>query len=150
MILETKFDLDQVVYPIGSSIEYKTEGQCPTCEGKRYLTLYPDGTYRPGFDHDAPREYPTSRCPTCDGNHRGPTHCRTVWAVQAPSTVGKVAVCVYANHGEHHDRGNQYMLLRTGIGSGTVYDEERLFATADEAAAEVARRNATEEWVEKA
>jgi hypothetical protein len=124
MNITTKFSLGDTVVPIGRRIETISD-PCPTCEGTGMLALVKGGSV------------PCTVKECWYGRiNRQQTH---PWAVRADltSTVGIV-------RGEHEAASPpevRYMIFSTGVGSGTVWKEEDLFATDDEAQAECDRRN---------
>lgn len=54
-----------------------------------------------------------------------------------PGKIGKITVELYHDNKQH----NKYMLDETGIGSGTVWDEDQLFRSQREAELECEKRN---------
>lgn len=127
MEIKTKFNLNQKVYPIR---RYRKEvvTSCPTCDGIGEVTI-------------ADKEY---TCPGCYGSgaeiHVEPEK----WQVinECISKIGQVAVTLYAERYQkrNHDR-ILYMLEASGVGSGSLWNEDDLFATRKEALAECERRN---------
>jgi hypothetical protein len=75
------------------------------------------------------------------------------WQVIGPMTIGQVRVEVtdspgiegetmFDNYKEQKSAKEVYMCIETGIGSGTLHDGERLFATKSEAKAYASCKNA--------
>ena len=129
MEITTKFNLGQEVYPIRSFRKEVTD-PCPTCDGVGVVVI-------------AGKEY---RCPECYGSGTN-THLEPQkWQVinEYASKVGKVSVELYAER-YHNRKGNEdqirYMIEATGVGGGSLWNEDDLFATIEEAQAECERRN---------
>lgn len=118
MILVTKYDLDDVVFGLLPTV-LKNKVACTACGGEgRVATL-------DGGDQGC------SRC-----RFRGYTHTEDTVLAPTRLTIGDVRARV-----GHADEVT-YMAKETGIGSGRIWNEEKLFATRDEAAYEAGRLNA--------
>jgi hypothetical protein len=142
LTIQTKYGFGDVVYV--PRTEYaSTRTPCVECDGK--------GTPKvEGKDVSLV-------CPTCVGpwdEVRGWIERREWVATSERLTVGHVRVELNPEwaQGEHPDK-RQYMCRETGIGSGTLWSEDRMFLTRDEAVAaaevelvererEIAERNA--------
>lgn len=134
MIIETKFDLDQLVWPI-SCYQKEIVNKCPACLGKKYVIINGQEFSCPNYCRDG---Y------SYDGYEE------ESWHLDNPSVVGKINVefyeldliekCLQESY-KNKTREIMYMLQNTGIGSGTLWPESRLFATKEEALAEVEKRN---------
>jgi hypothetical protein len=129
MKIETKFDLGQKVYPI--SQKRKEEFVvCPSCGGVGTIIIQLTGV--------------EITCPKCYGR-RGSTEYRELeWYVHYDyaSKIGKVDVERYNEYDKNHESRTAYMLEATGIGSGTIWYEEKLYPTLIEAQEECDKRNA--------
>lgn len=146
MKIETKFDLGQKVYRIGTTSE-RTKATCAKCAGT--------GACRVTF---ADLTAGTLRCDHCHGT--GWVYVEPVagWAVRGTDVIGQVRVQETRSDGlpgyedwqsGQHNLGprpysyeEQYMLVGTGIGSGTIWPVAKLFASNEEALAECDRLNA--------
>lgn len=137
MRLDTKFDLGQRVVAIERRSE-RVLVPCGFCSDSGRVTGA-DGTSR--------------TCPKCFGASRY-EHLPQAWTVVGVMTVGQVRVEVtdslgtddgevFDNFAPQGGREDQYMLVETGIGSGRLWDEADVFATADEAKSACDERNAT-------
>lgn len=126
MNITTKFSLGDVVTAInrGNRQEWV---DCPLCLGTGDITVSESATIR--------------RCPECYGK-KGKTYWREEqWTTRHTSTIGKVNIELYGDEYDGTDR-EQYMLASTGVGSGTLWPVDQLWATREEAQAECDRRNA--------
>jgi hypothetical protein len=122
MQLTSKYELGQRVFAIRST-EFRRIKTCITCEGTGKITLGDE----------------TFVCPKCGGSSAYPQRAGEKWYVEVESEIGKVSVDVYAER--FADRCEklvkvEYMLVATGVGGGTLWDEDRLFA--DRESAEIA------------
>ena len=118
MKLETKYNIGDVVYSAGiRGGERRTT--CPDCLGQRAWACHTPA----GEDFSVP-------CGTCysawDSTGYLTSYC-TDPMVQ-PLTIGSVQY-------DSYHKEIRYMCEETGIGSGTLWDEERLFTSRDEAMA---------------
>lgn len=116
-IIETKFSIGDVVYYASTTTEQK-QHPCPDCLGtKKWKAISPAGG-----------EYEFA-CPRCRSGYRADHDLSLDYSIFVPAsrrlTIGSVRT----------DSANttQYMCVETGIGSGSLYDESRLFSTEDEA-----------------
>jgi hypothetical protein len=126
MIITTKFDLGQTVWALWNTrAERLVNCECCGNTGKVNIT---------GKDYV---------CPQCHGAGQHKVYDGDRWYVQTSGRVGKVEPELYEHEDEssHKNRVN-YMLDSTGVGSGTVWREDNLAASHDEAKAECDRRNA--------
>lgn len=141
-IIETKYSIGDVVYLASTTTERK-QHPCPDCKGtKRWKALSPAGG-----------EY-SFACPRCSSSYRAGTDMSLDYTASVPSvarlTIGSV------RH-DSNERGNRsatsYMCRETGVGSGSVYDEARLFETETGAMAAAAlmadEANQKTEWIVK-
>ncbi len=128
MKITTKYDLKDFVYPIKQG-GYDEFINCETCEGKGIINV--NNTKK------------TILCPVCWG-HRGHKKWKAdKWYVckESYGQIGKVVVEIYDK--KYHDgkKEYKYMLDSTGVGSGTLWYEDRLFASVEDAQAECNRKN---------
>lgn len=128
MEIITKFNLNQKVYPI-CNYQKEVVTTCPTCDGIGEVTI-------------ADKEY---ICPECYGSGTKTFVEPQKWQVinEYIGKIGKVAVELYVERYQKRNYEDQirYMLKSTGVGSGTLWNEDDLFATIEEAQAECERRN---------
>jgi hypothetical protein len=136
--ITTKFSIGDTVYHATTTTE-RRQHPCPDCLGSRkWLAKSPAG-----------REYQFS-CPRCGADYQSEPglslHYSVFTAAVHPLTIGQVE-----GHAGGSEAKNRYMCHETGIGSGTVYYEENLFATEAEALAhaeiKAALANDTVPWV---
>lgn len=120
MIIETKFSIGDVVYFATTTTERKTH-ECPDCLGTRkWKAISPAGT-----------EY-TFDCPRCTSSYQSEHRLSLNYTQFTPATR-KLTIGSVKTNNEGSVNENEYMCLETGVGSGSVYDEVRLFATEEEA-----------------
>ena len=136
MIIETTFDINDKVYSI-SQERRKEWVVCPACAGEGRVMLK-DNQYR--------------LCPECYGNKGKYIYLEMAWQVLKTLTIGHVRAEIsnitpdeFNNMG-HFEEGktvqrNEYMAYETGIGSGTLWEEDILFRSLEEAQKECDRRN---------
>lgn len=139
-IIETKYSVGDVVY-FASTVSTKKRHNCPDCLGTRkWSAKSPAGGE---FEFACPRcsaSYQSDRDLSLDYTAYEPTASRvTIGSIQVNTAPGS------------YDHGNRYMCVETGIGSGSIYDEDRLFETEDEALAAAQaladEQNAKTEWI---
>lgn len=139
-VIETKYGIGDVVFHAGTTQERK-QHPCPDCMGSRQWTaVSPAGT-----------EY-TFRCPRCAANYQSNDALNLNYTSYVPYVVARTIGSVqYNSHPGSYDHGARYMCAESGIGSGSVYNEDDLFATHDEAMAaatlKAASANSTHEHV---
>mgnify|MGYP001413957503 CR=1 FL=1 len=136
MKLTSKFDLNQQVYTIIQDRKTAWE-ECSTCDGRGKVTIKNE-------QHD---------CPKCRGSKGEYVYLPLAWHVDGPMTIGKIRYEVtniektgmFDNIGEYAEGKDEheveYMCYETGIGAGTLWHEERLYTTAEEAQADCDRKN---------
>ncbi len=127
MIPQPKFDLGQYVYAIACNRVGKYVN-CTTCVGKKYILINNE----------------SFTCPKCRGSgsyHNG-EEVRHMLA--ANGFIGKISIEAYD---QKYDRPNtiRYQLDSTGVGSGTLWDEENLFSSKSKAMEEIFIRNKNHE-----
>jgi hypothetical protein len=125
MNITTKYSLGDRVYPITLKMETETK-QCEECSGRGYVLT------------DTGRE---RQCDRCYG--RGELNIRSYnkYIVETGSygVIGKVEVEFYG--ADNSQTKIKYMLDSTGIGSGVLWPENKIFFTKEEAQAECDKRN---------
>ncbi|MBN7804864.1 hypothetical protein JZX86_05735 [Agrobacterium rosae] len=137
--IQTKFAIGDVVYHASTRLDAK-QHPCPDCKGERkWKAISPAGS-----------EYDFS-CPRCCSSFHGNSDLSLRYQAFSPAvsklTIGSIRVDTA------DERGNSYMCVETGVGSGNVYYERDMFSTEDEALT-VAKLKASEqdkgvEWVAK-
>lgn len=141
MILDTKFDLGQVVFRIGRAQEEAVRIPCRFCRGRRTIRVEsPAGT-----------DYEFVSCPRCQGQGELGLARIPLFAFIGEALIGKISleICdptvpgwnggLFATDGK--TREERYMIDSTGFPSGTVYRDTEMFASRVEADREVERRN---------
>ena len=140
--IQTKYSIGDVVYYASTTTERK-QHPCPDCKGtKRWSAMSPAGG-----------EY-SFVCPRCSTSYRSNNDMSLDYSSSVPVvqklTVGSVQ---YNSAPLSYDSGARYMCRETGIGSGSIYDEGRLFETEAAAMAAAtlmaAEANQTTEWIVK-
>jgi len=115
MKFETKFDNGQEVWIVQDNKHYQII-RCITCDSKGKIFL-------------KEQEF---ICPGCDGRSSRRNYAGSKYCVSQHGRVGKVSI-------ENQTIGYDpkfiitYMIDSTGVGSGNVYEEARLFASKAEA-----------------
>lgn len=140
--LTTKYSVGDTVFRAGTVSERK-QHPCPDCLGSRKWTAAsPAGT-----EYQFP-------CPRCSAQYNSDRDLQLDYSAFVPSverlTIGSIQVNTAPGS---YDTGNRYMCRETGIGSGSVYNEDDLFET-EEAATLAAQlkaneQNTTVEWLVK-
>jgi hypothetical protein len=132
MKIETKFNLGDVVYGISKRI-HQVKHTCGACNGAGKVELN-DKSFT---------------CPECWGRGYTTTTEPMAWRVATdlfPSTIGRVGVVRYAkNYLKDNDNETRYMVSSTGVGSGSLWSEESLFSSLEEAQAVCDDHNMKEE-----
>lgn len=121
--LTTKFDMGDVVWHAYTATE-KRQHPCPDChDTRKWKAVSPAGG-----EFEVP-------CPRCAGGYQSDQSLSLSYSVFAPRakrlTVGLIKASTAT--GDDYDAGNTYMCLETGVGSGSIYRENDLFATEAEA-----------------
>ncbi len=128
---ETKLALGQEAWGIGSR-RFERQIRCTPCRGTGAIEI----------------EGEQLTCPKCHGRSKHPQYAGDKCVVDSHGRVGSIEINVVAEgRRHHHDNGTclqvTYMLDATGVGSGTLWRQEKLFASREEAEAECARRNSS-------
>lgn len=120
-VIETKFGIGDVVWNANTTTETFSH-PCPDCLGSRkWETRSPAGGV---FE---------TPCIRCSANYQSNHRLNLKYSQWTPYVRRLTVGLVRANAGG--DRGHEYMCLETGIGSGSLYYEDRLFATEAQALA---------------
>jgi hypothetical protein len=124
-MIETKFNLGDKVW-VSDHSRVNEFIQCPDCLGSGiWSTTLPNGETFP------------IECPTCAHGYEGSRGFISGPLVYGPKvwegTVGSIGVDTYSSRPEERVR---YMLNETGVGSGTIYYEFRIFPDRESALAE--------------
>lgn len=129
MKFESKFNLKDTVYPISLRKEEKWI-PCKSCEAKGFIKLA-DGEI--------------TDCPKCYGHTGRKEYKPTKWLVDSElvGKIGRIQVTKYSNKNCGKDEIT-YMLSSTGVGSGSLWQEDILFLSREEAQEECDRRNKEE------
>lgn len=137
--LVTKFGVGDKVFSAWTTITQKKR-PCPDCQD----TLKWDAISPAGKQYQFP-------CPRCSASYHSNDDISLQYSTHVPSvqelTIGSVRVDTNDEHPV------SYMCRETGVGSGSIHDEETLFATHDEAtaAAEIMAkvRDQSSGWIAK-
>lgn len=146
MNIDTKFNLGDVVWHVFDKSVPRLDA-CGKCNGSGKVAALMPGE---SVLVDCPRCHGRGEQPSDGGYFLDPT-------VQGPYTIGKVAVEIIGDtqgalgyrHYEvdmhsmgprHGSRREWYMAIETGVGSGSNYSAENLFASHEEAVSEAERR----------
>lgn len=121
-IITTKYSVGDVVYHAGTTTARKPH-PCPDCKGERkWKAISPAGS-----------EYEFS-CPRCAASYQSNRELSLDYTAHVPNvtrlTIGSVQ---FNSASGGWDAGARYMCRETGVGSGTVYAEDKLFSTEEEA-----------------
>lgn len=121
-IIETKYSIGDVVWFASTTTEQK-QHPCPDCnDTKKWAAISPAGN-----------EY-TFVCPRCSTRFNGHDELRLTYTAHVPTarrmTIGSVQ---FNSAKEGWDAGARYMCMETGVGSGSVYEEARLFEAESDA-----------------
>lgn len=141
-VIETKYSVGDVVYRAGTSTTRK-QHPCPDCLGSRkWAAVSPAGS-----------EY-SFACPRCSASYNSDRDLTLDYIAHVPHveklTIGSVQ---FNSANGSWDSGARYMAHETGVGSGSVYNEDDLFRTEAEAlvVAELKAKSADKslEWCAK-
>ena len=125
MNIKSKFNLDDKVFIIQRRGENKLLS-CPTCKGKGKVTI--NNTNE------------TITCPSCYGSGIERKWIPEEWKIAYESKIG----IIYVEKNRNKNKIT-YMVDATGIGTGTLWSEENVFATKEEAQKECDIRNNKEQ-----
>lgn len=140
--LTTKYSIGDTVYHASTIVSKKTH-PCPDCLGEKVWKA----TSPAGAEYSFP-------CPRCSASYNSDRDLMLDYQAHVPLvsklTIGSIQVNT-ANGA--YDEGARYMCHETGVGSGSVYDEARLFETEEEATAVAeimaAERDKSSDWIVK-
>lgn len=119
-MLVPKFKVGQRVYAVGSVSDVRQKHvECDVCDSTGYVKI--EGKDRKFI------------CPACncrmEAEHYGYKYLISYYGAR----IGRVQATEYAKKYRSYKSEVTYMLEETGVGSGTIWKEERLFATEEEA-----------------
>lgn len=141
--ITTKYSIGDVVF-FASTVTQTKQHPCPDCLGtKAWKAISPAGT-----------EYEFS-CPRCSARYNGKDELRLDYSQYVPSvqrlTIGSIRHDSAGKHWGEAGRTTEYMCRETGVGSGSIYDEDRLFLTEEDATfaaqAMADQQNVTVDWI---
>lgn len=118
-VIETKFGMGDVVWHATTTVEHKKH-PCPDCLGSRKWEAKSPAGGTFSFD-----------CPRCANNYMNNQALSLGYSEHTPA-VSRLTIGLVRTF-DGYDGGHRYMAHETGIGSGALYDEDRLFATEEEA-----------------
>lgn len=140
--IETKYSIGDAVFLASTTTERK-QHPCPDCKGtRRWKAFSPAGG-----------EY-SFTCPRCSGSYRANSDMSLDYSSSVPSVRRLTIGSVRHDSNERSGRSQTtYMCHETGVGSGSVYDEDRLFETEAAAMAAAtlmaAESNQNTDWIVK-
>lgn len=118
-MLKAKFKINQKVYAVSSkSVSKREHVECDVCNSTGRVKIN-------GRDNDYV-------CPVCRGETKTVYDGFEYVISYYEASIGKVQIEEYAARYDYESRVT-YMLKETGVGSGTIWREDRLFATEEEA-----------------
>jgi hypothetical protein len=132
MNIYTKFDFGDRVYHIGRARKM-VQSNCPVCKADGEILL-----------PKADGEQKLYICPECHGRKVNIEYLPLAWAITQVGMIGNIRVELYPNQSRYYKDERKYMLVETGINSGTLYDEKDLFGTEQEALYECTKRNSND------
>lgn len=123
-IIQTKYSIGDVVWYASTDMQAK-QHPCPDCnDTKKWAATSPAGN-----------EYAFS-CPRCSTRYASHDQLRLTYTAHVPTarrmTIGSVQ---FNSARGGWDEGARYMCMETGVGSGSIYEEARLFETESDALA---------------
>lgn len=120
MKIVTKYNFGDRVFIISKG-SYSKFINCETCLGEGKITITPSNKI--------------ITCVTCHGMKGFKKYYYEKWGLYNPSSgvVGKIDIDYYPHDQTEYKSKLRYMLDSTGIGSGTLFDEENLFPSLEEA-----------------
>ena len=141
-VIETKYSIGDVVYHASTTTERK-QHPCPDCKGlRKWKAISPAGG-----------EY-TFACPRCSGSYRANRDMSLDYSSSVPVVRQYTIGSVRHDSNECDGRSSTtYMCRETGIGSGSTYEEAKLFETEAEAIViatlMAAESNRSTDWIVK-
>lgn len=119
-MLVPKFELGQKVYAVSSvSDTRRVHTECDVCNSTGLVKVV-------GRDEEF-------MCPACEGKYKTEHYGFKYVISYRGAEIGKVQTEEYLARYRSCDSRITYMLKETGVGSGTIWSEEKLFATEEEA-----------------
>ena len=119
-MLVPKFELGQKVYAVSSVNDTKrVHKECEVCNSTGLVEVV-------GRDEKF-------TCPVCEGRYVTEHYGFKYVISYSKATIGNIKTCEYLKKYYNAEPEIKYMLKETGIGSGTLWNENRLFATEEEA-----------------
>lgn len=119
MIIETKYNIGDCVYHVMYT-QKQIKKPCPSCNSKGRINL----------------KKQKFNCPDCYGRGTKESYSKRQWMFDVPLTIGSIRY-----DSARSDETTTYMCNETGVGSGSIYHEEDLFLTKEEAEVECAKRS---------
>lgn len=130
MEIKTKHGLMQYVIPIARG-GFDKFVNCETCAGNGTVSITTNNKI--------------ITCPDCYGRKGSKQYIQDRWFVRTEDmgSIGKIDIDLYADkYQRDHKTEFRYMLDSTGVGSGSLWKEEDLFSTIEDATQECEKRNA--------
>ena len=121
MIIKTKFSIGDKVYFIGYETK-QVKNTCNVCKGSGKIEI----------------ENETFNCPKCHGRKYTIETEKQKWRIV--ESVYKIGLVRPTIRVDGKDK-TEYMMIETGIGSGSIYYEDDLFKSIKEAQKECDKRN---------
>lgn len=119
-MLKPKFEIGQKVFAVTSKYDSEiVHAECDVCNSTGKVKIS-------GRDE----EY---ICPICHGRMEEKHYGFKYIIAYRNATIGKVQTEEYSKRYRSYQSRITYMLQETGVGSGSIWKEERLFATEEEA-----------------
>ena len=120
-MLVPKFELGQKVYAVSSvSDTRRVHKECDVCNSTGLVKVV-------GREENF-------MCPACEGKYKTEHYGFKYVISYSRATIGKIDMQVYASKYKNRYKSEvKYMLEETGVGSGTLWYENRLFGTKEEA-----------------
>ena len=120
-MLTAKFEVGQEVYAVSNISDTRTKRvECDLSNSTGKVKV-----------NGREEEY---ECPCCHGRMETEHYGYKYVIAYYGATIGKVSIEEYAKKYSRNNKSRvTYMLAETGVGSGTIWKEERLFGTVEEA-----------------
>lgn len=127
MSIKTKFELDQYVYIIRLATKSETN-VCKLCNGKGVVNV--EGSKL------------KAECPECWGNGEIRETKPEEWRIVAEGKIGRINVELYSSeYKKEYKDSIKYMIDTTGVGCGSLYNEEDIYPTHNSAIITCAKFN---------
>jgi hypothetical protein len=139
--ITTKYSIGDRVFH-SQILTEKRRRPCPDCLGaKKWEATSPAGT-KYLFD-----------CPRCSASYHSDSDLQLDYSAYTPAVRPLTIGSIQFNSAKGWDHGARYMCRETGVGSGSVYNEDDLFQTEEEATAAAQIKadiaNKETEWIVK-